>query len=624
MKKIVLLLLTLLATNHSLAWVYPEHRDIVLLAIEKLSPEYRSVLDLLWADARKGYEQRLTEAVVDATQSTNPTHLDFASWPAISGDHSCSPENMLYNVLHTNWILSVADIAAQLKIDLAESINRSQRVNALRDSDIKFQRSDPEYATRAGSNNVHFLLARPEFDTKAREYLTACITEGTELNAIGVYVYFHTSALYKAARYYNEQLTPEEKSSIILSALADEAFALHFLEDVYASGHTAGTWGDASQRKGTHDYYNERGLEVVTWNGQRTIIMGDAYMQPEDAENAANNVKISIEQLLDAASGKLTLNYSKDSLSKTNTPDNYNVCKNNFMPTRYYDPVLTELYADILVKTPVPGLASGNGELPRFRVELGPFVGTAPALRGFTVNGGFASNQTQPGAVVGLDITLRLGFGLDGILNESGDGLIFFDIGWRQDGPATMKYGEIPANIEGGQFTSAIPGRDALNMRLRMPFYLIPFDLLLTAPFIGLAAPETFTSMAVVAGNGGLIPWQSGIATPIGRFQFILGREVGVALYGTGENKDAILVPQEGFTQLVNYKSVQLSFPILEYRPLRTFSTDQSSSLLFQFEFGVDIPYDQSVVSPDDTELPQLKTVFYLGLRTLLDWRYYL
>ena len=32
------------------------------------------------------------------------------------------------------------------------------RINALRNSDIKLQSADPEYATRAGSNNVHFLL----------------------------------------------------------------------------------------------------------------------------------------------------------------------------------------------------------------------------------------------------------------------------------------------------------------------------------------------------------------------------------------------------------------------------------------------------------------------------------
>ena len=94
---------------------------------------------------------QLTEAVIDATQSTNPTKLDFASWPSISGDHSCSGKNMLHNVLETGWILKVADITAQLKIDIVKARDRGERINALRKSDLELQSADPEYATRAGS-----------------------------------------------------------------------------------------------------------------------------------------------------------------------------------------------------------------------------------------------------------------------------------------------------------------------------------------------------------------------------------------------------------------------------------------------------------------------------------------
>ena len=39
-----------LINSNSLAWIYPEHRDIALLAIQNLSPEYRSLLDKLWAE----------------------------------------------------------------------------------------------------------------------------------------------------------------------------------------------------------------------------------------------------------------------------------------------------------------------------------------------------------------------------------------------------------------------------------------------------------------------------------------------------------------------------------------------------------------------------------------------
>ena len=624
MKNSILLASVFLLIQANLyAWIYPEHRDIALLAIENLSPEYRSELDNLWAKARIGYENRLTESVIDATQTITPTQLDYASWPAISGDHSCSPQNLLYNVLQTEWILKVANVAAELKIDLANAKDQSAKINAIRDSDIKFQRVDPEYATRAGSNNVHFLLARPDANTDAKFYLTVCLMDGTELNAIGAYSWFHDSALMKAARYASENLTDEERSALILSALADEAFALHFLEDVFAAGHTAGTWGNASQRKGTHDYYNEHGLEVVTWDGKRMIITGDAYMRKKDAEVAAAVVQLSIEQFLDAASGKIKLDYKIDPLVQKNVPDSFNVCKNNYNLTREYDQAITPLLAEVLVQTPVPGLAGGLGELPRFKAELGLFIGVATDIRTNGLDGGFGVDQTTAGAVGGLDLNVRFGLGIEGVINEAGDGLVFLQLGWRQDSPSTMNFGEVPSQISTGQISSAIPGRDAYNLGLRMPFYLLPFDLLITAPILVWAAPDAFASMAVTAGNGGLIPWQAGIATSFGRFQFVLGREVSVSLYGNGKDQDAIVVQENSIYSILTYKSVQLDFPVVEYRPFRTFSLDQSSSLRVFLSCGVDFPYDAELVASESGTLPELKPIWNIGLTAEFDWRYY-
>ena len=64
-----------------------------------------------------------------------------------------------------------------------------------------------------------------------------------------------------------------------------------------------------------------------------------------------------------------------------------------------------------------------------------------------------------------------------------------------------------------------------------MPFWLVPLDLLISSPLFFIS-PDTYAGMAVTAGLGGLIPWQAGIETGIGRFQFILGREIGLTLYG--------------------------------------------------------------------------------------------
>ena len=121
MKKVTVLTLVLLflisISNDAVAWVYPEHRKIALLAIQKLNAEQRALFEQLWAEARRGYEGRLTLSVIDTTQSLAPTQLDFASWPAIAGDHSCSPSEMLKSVLHTKWILKVADVAARLEVN---------------------------------------------------------------------------------------------------------------------------------------------------------------------------------------------------------------------------------------------------------------------------------------------------------------------------------------------------------------------------------------------------------------------------------------------------------------------------------------------------------------------------
>ena len=630
MKKILfplslVLILFVSSAQKSFAWVYPEHRQIALLAIQNLSPEYRALLDQYWNVARTGFSKRLTESVIDTLQGVKPEQLDYASWAAIAGDHSCSPADMLNAVLYSEWILKVADIAAQLKVDLAKAKNRAEEINAIRNSDIRLQRADLEYATRAGANNVHFLLARPNVDTELKEYLKACLSQGSPLNALGAYSWFHISAIEKAARYASESLNPQDKSALMLSALADEAFALHFLEDAYAAGHIAGTWGDVSIRKGTHDYYNEKGLEVVSWDGKRKILKGDAFMRPEDAAVAAFNVRISIEQFLDAASGKLPIDYQADPLSLKNTPDSFNVCKNTVMPPRKAD---ITLLAPVLIKTPVPGLATGAGEFPRFRSEMGTFIGISSSLNTYSLSGGFGADQTQPGAVGGIEANLRFGFGMDGVLNEAGDGLVFLQFGWKLNGASTMQSGISNIQNSTNSLTAAIPGRSAYNLRLRLPFWLIPGDLIILGPIMYLISPKAATSMAVTAGNGGLIPWQSGIATSIGRFQFVLGREIGLSFYGLSKTKDAILIPVKNSTSsavLVDYKSTLFDFPFLEYMPFkRSFSQLQSSSMLVQFSVGVDIPYGATVVEPVSAPVPQLKSVWQIGMRIIFDWRHYL
>lgn len=649
------LLLAALA-GQTQAWVYPEHRDIAVLAVTKLDAERRPLFERLWQEARVGHEARLCLQAADGAQGVAPACIDWAALPAIAGDHACSSQNMLDNALKTAWILQVADVAAQLKLDLGRvavaarpelhvsgsnagadlkrliehEAARAERINALRTSDTRLQRVDAEYATRAGANNAHFLLPRPRTDMDPKAYAEMALSPGAELNALGVYLWFHLSALQKATRLAGEQLEPAERQQLARAMFADEAFGVHFLEDAFAAGHVAGAWGDVSQRKGTHDYYNEAGLEVFSWLGgsESMVLMGDAHMRPADAERAARAVRISLEQLVDHAAGRQRAGGLPLTAAAPGEPDAFDVCKAMVFERRDEGLKLSAeaiaLLPEVLGTTPVPGLGQGLGAMPRFRAEVGPFVGFVGAGDLRVVSGGFDPALNGHGLIGGADLSLRAGLGLDGVIGESGDGLVFGSLGVRGDSRSSHnRLGSAPAlDALGG--VAVIPSRFGISTRIRMPFYLLPADLLLMAPLY-LFAPEAYTKMAVSAGNGGLIPWQAAWSTGIGRFQFVLGRELGATFYGYGFENTTILPGARlgDEPRVVNFKSINFELPILEYRPYRAFDTRQSSAVLVQFYAGIEVPQRTTVSWPLGAPAPKLETIYSLGLRMIFDWRRY-
>ena len=619
---VFLILCALPAKASDWEWVYPEHREIAALAIRQLPPDLRNILETVWQQARMGYEDRLSVFLVDPGHGLNPQHLDLASWPAIAGDHSCSPKQMTDIILKSDWILEVDHIAERLRNDLASAARPDQTINAIRNSDLRLQRADLDYATRAGANNVHFLLARTAVDETVEEYFKRCLEEGAPLNALGAYAYFHTRAIEKAAQSNSSALTQQQRSAILLAALANEAFALHFIQDVYAAGHVAGTWGSAAQRKGTHDHYNESGLEVETWDDQPLVLTGDAYMRPEDASVAAAAVQKSLEQFcraVEQGNGETILLAENTEI----TPETFDVCSNNEMPKVTFN---AELLKEVLMSTPKPRLSEGLGQLDRFRAELGPFIGVSSSLETGTLDGGFGPEQHEKSLIGSIEANLIFGLGLDGVMNKAGDGLAFIQFGWRQDSPTTSQFTDPNLTYSGSSVTSTIPGRSAYNLRLRMPFWLIPGDLILAAPVLIWASPKTLQRMAVTAGNGGLIPWQSGISTPIGRFQFVLGREVGVSFYGIRRIRESLVIPRNDFSDpyLVAYRSTKWDFPFLEYQPTRIFSNTQSAVLKLQFSWGVDVPWRGETLAPELVDNIELKNVWYFGARIVFHWRRYL
>lgn len=619
---VLLFLLVLTTSEYAQAWVYPEHRAIMAKAIQGLDPQRQQSLHVLWKRARTGFETRLCDIPADTTWVAEPSCIDLAAWSAIGGDHSCSPRNLLDEVLYSDWIMRVATVTAELEYRLNHAQASGERINALRDSDLKLQRADPLYATRAGSNNVHFLLARDHVDQTPMEFAIASLRAGAPLNATGAYIIYHLDALRKAKNLATDMtLTPQQQDSLARAILADEMYAAHFLEDAFSSGHVAGTWGDASKRKGTHDYYCEHGIATSTWSGEQIVLSGDAYMREEDAGRAAVAVRSSLEAILDMASG-VTSNvelHPENPIIST-----FDVCINNEMPTFRYDTSATEHITQIFRSLPVPGLASGIGELPRFQAELGPFIGLAPAMRSNSTTG-FEVSQNTIGVIGGMEFAIRLGYGIEGVLNESGDGLVFLEGGFRTESSSTMTYADEPELTEFGTIFAVIPSRDAYTLRLRMPFWLIPGDLIFAAPLL-LLAPSAYAQMAVGAGNGGLIPWQTGLQTVIGRFQFMLGREIGAALYGYGATDNRLLFPIDstGDAMIAGVRTIRFDFPVLEYRPFRSFSSDQSSSLMLQVGATLEVPTVVRVVAPSDAAVPSLRSVWGFMARIVFDWRAYL
>jgi hypothetical protein len=632
MNKLILICLIIFLFSQSAdAWIFHEHRKITMAAIEKLDTERADIFNKLWIDAVSEYESRLSSIPADTGLNSKSTKLDYAAWAAIGGDHSCSASQMLNEILYTEWIVKVFQITSRYSKVMPFTFNLADISNLMRNQDIELQLADPEYATRAGSNNSHFLLARPRSYMSGREYANYCFKTGQDINAVGVYVMFHITALNKIHYLGTHKDLPDDiRKKILIAAFADEAFALHFLEDIYAAGHVAGTWGNAALRKGTHDYYNQHGLEISTWNGKSFIIMGDAHLRHEDIDSCSNNLLISLNQFIDAYKNNLKINYPPLDVGFISKPDTFNVCKNNYMPalqTFEQDTSYNKYLAKVLAEIPKPELAEGKGALPRFRAELGPFVGISSAAQFNMIVGGFGADNNSFGFNGALDIAARFGLGLEGVVNETADGLIFLDVGFKINSKSSSLFCQTEGCQILNQISAMVPARNAVFARLRMPYFVVPGDLILGLPLVGLIWPKSYESMAIIAANGGIIPWQTVMITSIGKFQFILGREVAATFYGSLGSDNAFVrpLPEDDDNLLIfSVHSLALEFPIIEYRPFRTFSFDQSTSLRLQLYGGVEFPTSVTVENPLNYNIPSIGTVWSFGFRLVFDWRYYL
>jgi hypothetical protein len=624
-RRLSLLVAVLLAVAPAAAraWIYPEHRDIAVAAIERLPPADRAALQALWAEALPGYPAKLCPDLSEGDQGLAPACIDFAAFPALSGDHSCSPRDVLEHVLPSAWIVGVARVSAETKASLAAATTRAAKLNATASNNLSLQVTDPEYATRAGANNAHFELPREGEDLRA--YVAASLAEGAPLNSLGLYAQYHIAALALAQRLASGQVPDRERAAAARDVLALEGFSLHWLEDIYAAGHHAGTWGNVAWRKGTHDYYNEFGIDFVDWTGRPLVGFGDGYMGPADLERASRAVAVSLSQVVGALRPGSDLGRRAQEWGPgVATVRAFDACQEMSQPTAQ-GPKLESYFEEQLSRMPKPSMGPGNVHMPRFRDELGPFVSVFGALGGGLGFGSAAGTAFTGNLAAGV----RFGFGADSLTGSIGTGIGFLEAGFVSQSAQKGACGTDPGceALGPAAFYPKVPARTGLALALRVPFWLVPGDMLLLAPVLYFASPPTLSKVAVEAASGGLIPYERSFVTSAGIFQFIAGREFRVALFGYLSDPPVASLPNgtlpDGTNQyaVVQFKEVQLQFPVVEWTPFRTFATQLTFATQVQLGFSVGL-VSTNVVYPAGVPFSS-SAPWQIWIRGVFDGRYF-
>ena len=192
------------------------------------------------------------------------------------------------------------------------------------------------------------------------------------------------------------------------------------------------------------------------------------------------------------------------------------------------------------------------------------------------------------------------------------------------DGASTNKVSDTTTGAVAGVLSAAIPARTAVSTRIRLPYYLIPGDLVLLSPML-LFDREKYAAIAVTSSNGGLLGLQQGVATPNRpipvRARPRTRRDLPWRL-GRPPPDRARPILRAASARAVSFKSTYYELPIVEFRPYRAFSADQSSAILIQlFAAPTSRTAPRSRLRRRPT--PDLRTIWSIGLRMTFDWRYY-
>lgn len=566
------------------AFNFGEHHDIAVAAVRSLAPDARE--RLLRMHESLGDRKCPTGDLGPATERKNLACVSVADLGALAGDHACSAPDLEGVVARQDWTLRVIERAMRVRRDLQRSDGKVTFNDLWRASDLDLDLIDAAYGSRAASNDAHFALPRAS-DSLALYLYESLEVEQPVLNAVGLYAMFHAVALRFAVEASGTS-APDARRRLLQRGLLVESFAVHFLEDMFSAGHIVGTVGDIPTKKGTHDLYSEIGLDVRTWRGASYGAHGDAHMESADLEHASQSISKAYAQFLRAASGEPDLASAVQGMPMAAAERMYgfDVCRETTMPKeKVVGGALWPYLEDVLGDSPVPARATTL--LPRGRAEVGIFLGVGSGVRGI-VNSAPPLAANHGGAGGGeLEFVGRAGVSLSDVVGPRSDGRVAVEAG-RVFGA------DVSTRADGTENAPTL--RRAYKFGIHLPFLVVPGDLLLLGPTLAFTSPKTLEAIAITSANGGLIPWQRPLLTRVGEVQFLLGRKIDVYLY---DRRPVFIDGSSG--QVASLRSIAVTSPVVEWRPMRTFSFGTSLGFSLRLSAGVEVPFGIEETTPGTT-----------------------
>jgi hypothetical protein len=279
------------------AWYFPEHAELSCAALQDHAPGY--VIEALDSALRDANVEGL-HLCPGSTRSLKSIGLErdsiaicvsYGALTALAGDHSndvielrkllglattrlwpgddVQIARLLTGSVVANWTSFLESASTEevrvwtaslskmvSETGIGEKMGRRSWVAKL---DIELTMLDHEYVSRATGSNAHFHNA-----TLAIHQILKGVLAGDLDNALAQTLVHHARSL-QLALLSRRASSDDERRALVTEALLEHAFAVHFLEDGFASGHLAvdPSFAESFSRKQRHDYFNRQGIEMT-------------------------------------------------------------------------------------------------------------------------------------------------------------------------------------------------------------------------------------------------------------------------------------------------------------------------------------------------------------------------